>query len=565
MSNGSKAPSVAYSLASEILATFTGFDLPEEITERFDVLELLSQNELGETYLLSEKDSGRWYVLKSFRHGTTCLESDILKGLNHKGLPSFEPEVLWGETLFTLREYIEGITLEEYLDQHHILDDAQAIGIMLELCEIIDHLHSQPIPIIHRDIKPSNIIINPQCGALTLIDFGIARRYNQHSSKDTTVFATIEFAPPEQFGFAQTDARTDIYSLGVVLRYMLTGMTGHNTPINNKVMYYIIQKCTALDPKERFQSIASLQKALEKCKPRPPRKVLKILLAALLIVLVFLGGYMFATQRSGAPTPWSGVPIPYPLGEAGPPQPLAPMGANTETYEFVEPLVEAVVRKILGIDDYEPITYGALEAIREIYIHGVYPVLTYPSYGWYGYGDIYSLEDFRIMPNLRYLHIGMQPVSDISSLADNVNLAGVNFTFTNVEDISSIAALPHMLDLRFFYTQVGDWSVVETMRGLTGLWVRGPEINIRSVSDLGDISFLYNLKIAGSYDFVCLEGIQNMPLLISLYIFGTGVRDFSLLNDINALPNLEYLVISRDMQQYLYTLGRNDVVVKLYQ
>jgi len=533
----------------DVLANFVGFDLPPSILSRFHTLELLSQNELGETFLLSEKNSGRWFVLKSFRSLAPIVsESEILQGLTHKGLPLFEPEITYNKILYTLREYVEGISLHEYMDEHALLDEDEAIYILMQICDIVGYIHSQKVPIIHRDIKPSNIIINPADKTITLIDFGIARRYNLSSSKDTTVFATIEFAPPEQFGFAQTDTRTDIYAIGVLLRYMLTGYTGHQTVIANKSLERVVQKCTALDPKDRFQTTIALAKAVNRHKKSTSRLAMGIA-GAVLCVLLVAAGYMLAVTRQPAPR------ISYPY------TPPMQIGANTNIYVFHEPLVEAAVRSQFDLYESEPITYGHLEAITGISVYGMLPLLPGQMSYYYGvnWGNVNTLEDFRHMPNLRYLTLGYQPFYDLSPISGNLELRHFMFITTNVSDISPLVGLPYLSMLISFTNPITDWSALTKIRTLYHLILQ--DMRIKSVADLGDISHVRWLKIQHNPELVCLEGVQYMPLLAVLYIAETGVQDFSLLNDVKGLPYFRRLVISTDMERYLYTLERDGVEV----
>ena len=515
-----------------VMETYEEPDLPQKILGRFNLLELLAQNELGETFLLSEKLGGKKFILKSFRYSNeTFSESELLNGLVHKGLPRFEPKITYGNVVFTLREFIDGVSLEEYVIQHGYLDEATATAIFTELCDIVDLLHSQPVPIIHRDIKPTNIIINPMDNSVTLIDFGISRKYNANASNDTTVFATPEFAAPEQYGFAQTDTRTDVYSLGVVYRYMLTGST--KAEISNAKVARVTKKCTQFAPSSRYQNAGAIKKVLS----GHTKRTLNILRFA--AVLIF--GIMFA----GAYTIYS----------------------QSEIYfTFEEPLIEAAVRLALNLGDNQRITYEALESVTEIIIIGMYVSNTGFEYNEYStqMGTIESLSDLKYMPNLRALQLGHQPFTDISSLVYNTELYCVNFHFIDISDISPLVLLPNLYRLRFESVLVEDWSDIEYMDNLGNFFVRvaySNNSNIKRISDLGDISNVYLLEIAHCNVFYSLEGIQDIPGLIALYIFDTAVQDFSLLNDEYALPRLMELWISADMEQYLYTLMRDGVEV----
>ena len=138
-------------------------------------------------------------------------------------------------------------------------------------------------------------------GQVVLIDFDIAREYNSASETDTQFFGTREYAPPEQYGFSQTDSRTDIYSFGVLLRYMLTGSEHEDESIRiYKPLARIIKKCTAFAPKERFTSADAVKKALLAANPKAQRKrgTLIALCSAAVIALCVFGGvkwYQYAT------------------------------------------------------------------------------------------------------------------------------------------------------------------------------------------------------------------------------------------------------------------------------
>jgi hypothetical protein len=138
-------------------------------------------------------------------------------------------------------------------------------------------------------------------GQVVLIDFDIARVYNSESETDTQFFGTREYAPPEQYGFSQTDSRADIYSFGILLRYILTGNERENANVRiYKPLARIIKKCTAFAPKERFTSADAVKKALLTANPKAQRKrkTLLALCSAAVIALCIFGGvkwYQYAT------------------------------------------------------------------------------------------------------------------------------------------------------------------------------------------------------------------------------------------------------------------------------
>ena len=182
----------------------------------------------------------------------------ILLEQKHPNIPEiYSVKELDGE-LLVVEEYVDGESLAELLQKKYIPDDIR-INMALQLCEALEFLHNMKPMVIHRDVKPSNILVNDKW-ELRLLDFDASRQYKEeHNSSDTMLLGTVEYAPPEQFGFAQTDARSDIYSMGVVLHEMC--------PTEDKKLAEkwerIANKCTSFDPKDRFQSVEHLKKELE--------------------------------------------------------------------------------------------------------------------------------------------------------------------------------------------------------------------------------------------------------------------------------------------------------------
>jgi serine/threonine protein kinase len=281
-------------------SAFKEVPLPPEISARFNIIEYIGLNDFGETFLLSEKASRALYVLKTCRSEETliCNEAELLYGLKHKGLPQYEQAIEYNGSRFVLRKFIDGKPLDEYvadISEASVLSEEDAvksaIDIMLALCDVLEFLHSCPEPIIHRDIKPSNIIYNPETGDVTLIDFGISRRYLSDAETDTACFGTHKFAPPEQYGYAQTDCRTDIYSLGVVMRFLLTGRTDKSAGIADRALEKIVLKCTSFAPETRYRSAGALANALRNYKSRRTRRVFVAAACLLAVCAAVVAGY----------------------------------------------------------------------------------------------------------------------------------------------------------------------------------------------------------------------------------------------------------------------------------
>lgn len=175
------------------------------------------------------------------------------------------------DELIVVSEYIEGATLEE-LVRHDGGGLASACVTFPAVCDAVAELHGLATPpIIHRDVKPANIIVSntPDGITATLIDFGIARRYREGTGADTVRFGTRAYAPPEQFGFGQTDVRSDVYALGMVLLFCLTGREPTGQPTAETLaaqaiasdIAAIVLKATAFDPAARYAGARELKEA----------------------------------------------------------------------------------------------------------------------------------------------------------------------------------------------------------------------------------------------------------------------------------------------------------------
>ncbi len=150
-------------------------------------------------------------------------EVSLLSQLDHPNLPRLYEHLQRPGYWYLVMDFIAGDTLEQYQNKapkrRLLLSDVLTIGI--QLCTVLEYLHSQQPPIVFRDLKPANIMRTP-AGQLYLIDFGIARYFKPGQAKDTIALGSLGYAAPEQYGKAQTTPRADIYSLGAVLHQLLT-------------------------------------------------------------------------------------------------------------------------------------------------------------------------------------------------------------------------------------------------------------------------------------------------------------------------------------------------------
>lgn len=168
--------------------------------------------------------------------------------------------------LYVIEEYIQGITLEKFIEQYGTVNENTACQIVECLCQILDHFHNLYVPVIHRDIKPANVMLkgvftdtDVDMQGVYLIDFNTARHYNMMASRDTVLMGTRGFAAPEQYGFSQSDARTDIYALGVLINYMLTGrIVAEGIYQNDPRINWVIKRATDMSPDRRYQRVSDM-------------------------------------------------------------------------------------------------------------------------------------------------------------------------------------------------------------------------------------------------------------------------------------------------------------------
>ncbi len=202
-------------------------------------------------------------------------ETEMLKRLHHAHLPSIVDVIDKEDSFLIVMDYIEGKSLQSMLNHNGPQDPELVIEWAKQLCDTLGYLHSREPAIIYRDMKPANVMLKPD-GNVTLIDFGTAREYKEHSQGDTTWLGTRGYAAPEQFGGrGQTDGRTDIYCLGATMYHLITGRSPADTnfviyPLGQLVPHLagtglekVVAKCCEPDMDQRYQDCGELMYALE--------------------------------------------------------------------------------------------------------------------------------------------------------------------------------------------------------------------------------------------------------------------------------------------------------------
>ncbi|HZO72070.1 MAG TPA: protein kinase [Ktedonobacteraceae bacterium] len=199
-------------------------------------------------------------------------EALLLARLQHPAIPTLYDYFFESGYWYLVMDYIPGLTLSAYLRQQKQIPPLEVLTYARQLCDVLDYLHRQTPPIVFRDLKPSNIILTPD-GSLMLVDFGIARYFKAGQSNDTLDFGSPGYAPPEQYQVGQTDARSDLFSLGIILREMMSGqrpagsastMPLRNHPDISTTLNSMMTLATRSDPLHRFQSARTFYLALER-------------------------------------------------------------------------------------------------------------------------------------------------------------------------------------------------------------------------------------------------------------------------------------------------------------
>ncbi|MBP1468358.1 protein kinase [Candidatus Chloroploca sp. M-50] len=262
--------------------------------DRYTILHTIGRGGMGVVYRVTRASDGTIWALKEMRpQGEPSpeemadnrqlfeREALLLKSLQHPALPMVLELFDHAGRPTMVMEFVPGQTLEKRIrDANAPLLRRDVIGFGIQLCRVLAYLHHQTPPIIYRDLKPSNVMLTPE-GVLKLIDFGVARTHKQGKKKDTVAMGSAGYAPPEQYGRGQTDARSDVYALGATMLHLLTNLPpvplqsplpGSLRKLNPSVderTEAVVIKAMALQPENRFASCVEFEQALLQCLDGP--------------------------------------------------------------------------------------------------------------------------------------------------------------------------------------------------------------------------------------------------------------------------------------------------------
>ena len=470
--------------------------LPEDMQEHWTVYECLKESEDSSTFLVKETATGILCVLKWGRNRQTEFlrnEMEIMKKMADRklsGIPKAYRIFEENGEVYLVREYIEGMSLAQMVLQKGGISEAEIYRISRKICQTAEQFQNPDEPMIHRDIKPENIVVTPG-GEVVFIDFGTMRSYKKDGSRDTFVVGTRGTAAPEQYGYTQTDQRTDVYAIGQTMLYMVSESYEMNQLSECAVsrrMKKIIEKACSFEPDKRYGDAAQLRRAVEKCQANNRKKVYK---KAGAVFGLIAAGYILAIFSP------DGTVIENKRIET------AEQSAAEEQIQaeiiFREELIEEAVRKELGLSKTDKITASMLENVRKLRIVGKEILDDEDTFWGEGHhvdgkdssfgsvrGNITDLSDLAQMVNLEELALCNQKIEDISGLKE-LPLKKLYLSKNMITDFSVLLNLIDLDTLCIMENPAENLSVIGECTGILRLNIQG--------MNLTDIDFLKNLSL----------------------------------------------------------------------
>lgn len=470
--------------------------LPEDMQEHWTVYECLKESEDSSTFLVKETATGILCVLKWGRNRQAEFlrnEMEIMEKMADRklsGIPKTYRIFEENGEVYLVREYIEGMSLAQMVLQKGGISEAEICRISRKICQTAEQFQNPDEPMIHRDIKPENIVVTPG-GEVVFIDFGTMRSYKKDGSRDTFVVGTRGTAAPEQYGYTQTDQRTDVYAIGQTMLYMVSESYEMNQLSECAVsrrMKKIIEKACSFEPDKRYGDAAQLRRAVEKCQANNRKKVYK---KAGAVFGLIAAGYILAIFSP------DGTVIENKRIET------AEQSAAEEQIQaeiiFREELIEEAVRKELGLSKTDKITASMLENVRKLRIVGKEILDDEDTFWGEGHhvdgkdssfgsvrGNITDLSDLAQMVNLEELALCNQKIEDISGLKE-LPLKKLYLSKNMITDFSVLLNLIDLDTLCIMENPTENLSVIGECTGILRLNIQG--------MNLTDIDFLKNLSL----------------------------------------------------------------------
>lgn len=470
--------------------------LPEDMQEHWTVYECLKESEDSSTFLVKETVTGILCVLKWGRNRQAEFlrnEMEIMEKMADRklsGVPKAYRIFEENGEVYLVREYIEGMSLAQMVLQKGGISEAEICRISRKICQTAEQFQNPDEPMIHRDIKPENIVVTPG-GEVVFIDFGTMRSYKKDGSRDTFVVGTRGTAAPEQYGYTQTDQRTDVYAIGQTMLYMVSESYEMNQLSECAVsrrMKKIIEKACSFEPDKRYGDAAQLRRAVEKCQANNRKKVYKK--AGAVFGLIAAGYILEIFSQDGTVIENKRIETAE--------QSVAEEQIQAEI-TFREELIEEAVRKELGLSKTDKITASMLENVRKLRIVGKEILDDEDTFWGEGHhvdgkdssfgsvrGNITDLSDLAQMVNLEELALCNQKIEDISGLKE-LPLKKLYLSKNMITDFSVLLNLIDLDTLCIMENPAENLSVIGECTGILRLNIQG--------MNLTDIDFLKNLSL----------------------------------------------------------------------
>lgn len=487
----------------------------------------------GERQVYQIQDQAGWPAVLKIqpmgREDALKQEYDLLHELRHPQIPRPLTYLEWEGKEYLVREYVEGISLYDQVKDQGPLSTEEVRAVTLSLCQVLNYLHSQNPPVICRDVKPQNVVLDSS-GCCHLIDFGAARHHRPEQQGDTVFLGTQATAPPEQFGYQQTDQRSDIYSLGMLMRFLLTG--SFDQDIGPGYLHRVIRRCTAFDPRNRYSSVQSVYRALK--YHWKGKALISAAVAACILIMTSL---------------W--------WGSAGKIYPQSP-------------LLEDALRQELQLGEGEPIPMERLGEVEQLLVCGQTLMGTLQEHedqiSWshdryaaeITSGDI-SDDDLKILSqctNLQVLVLDYQQITDLSPL-ENLPLKYLSLTGNQVSNLSPLSSMTELqvldlgenpvrsIDVLADLTKLQEVTLEAT--GITSVDVfktsRIQSLNVRStwVTDFSPLESCPSLSrlIVGELPDGAVETLSGLTNLVELRLYSTSEVDLSYFAEFQKLEDLD--------------------------
>lgn len=586
---------------------FLQIELPYGIQEEYTVKSCIYEREKSACYLIQNKMTLVEYLLKIKEcekdQGTLGLEKERLNQLARLFPDDYEtPVYLWEKGKeYLIRRYIKGMNLEEYRERNPLLTVREILELSIRICDIVARLHSQDPPMIHRDIKPQNLIIDYR-GRMHLIDFETTRTYREGQEKDTHFWGTEQTAAPEQYGYAQTDVRTDVYAIGKVIAFLYYGdydaKSGnaacferfHCQYREEKKIRKMIDKATSFNPKDRYSDVFLLRKSLQNTMRALDTgaayrriRLIGIMEAAAAVFLLSAAFFLFyiiparekdkmlpeglvkeavlvsLEKESLSDVDFSKITRIVVIGNQI-------YDADVTTWELEEMVRNHEFNSEMTNGTIQDISMLAqMEHLTEVFLCGqnisdISALKGLPIERLYLCGN--QIRDFTVietMDRLQVLYIVDNPIETMPDLSKCPNLATINFSGNELENIDFLAgSAVKKLMMTQIHVADGDYGVLMEMRDLKTVFYEGREqgfydvlphlTNLEEIGlwdypykDLQKLKTLQNLKsitLAGSR-LQSLEGIEDFIHLQNLYCDYTSITDISIIRNFKELGDLQ--------------------------